>query len=186
MTKSEQAQEEPRNPEDPVLAQEPTEPAPGAASETATESTNSEVAQLKDRLLRLQADFDNFRKRTVREREGIIARATEDLLEDILPVVDHLELGLKTAADHDTDDAVQQGFQLVYDQLLAALKSHGAEPVETGEVFDPHAHEAISHVPSEEIPADQIVAVVRKGFKVRQHLVRPAQVVVSSGPGKAG
>lgn len=160
--------------------------APAEAASGAAPGASAELAAVQDRLLRLQADFDNYRKRMLREKEAIIARATEDLLGDILPVVDHFELGLKTAADHRADPAVQEGFRMVYDQLLAALKAHGAEPVVPEGAFDPHAHEAISHVPSDEVPVDHVVTVFRKGFKVGNHLVRPAQVVVSSGPAQQG
>ncbi|MBN1268634.1 MAG: nucleotide exchange factor GrpE [Kiritimatiellae bacterium] len=149
------------------------------------QAADEELAALKDQLLRLQADFDNFRKRTARERAEWYQRANEDLFLEILPVLDHLELGLRTAAEHGVDPAVVQGLQLVYDQLLAALRKYGLTPVDSeGEVFDPHQHEAVSHLPSDEHPADAIMTQTRRGYRLGDKLLRPAQVVVSSGSGE--
>jgi molecular chaperone GrpE len=135
-------------------------------------------------MLRLQADFDNFRKRTARERGELGARAIEDLVKALLPVLDHFELGLKSAAEHKVDAAVHDGFQMVYNDLLAALKSFGLAPIDAHSAgFDPHQHEAVAHVPSNEYVADQIVAQTRRGYRLGERLLRPVQVVVSSGPG---
>lgn len=157
------------------------EPAPAAP---AAPPERSELDRLKDQLLRLQADFDNFRKRTARERAELGLRANEDLIKALLPVLDHFELGLKSAAEHQVDAAVQDGFQMVLNDLLAALKSCGVTPLDAHSAgFDPHQHEAVAHVPSDEYPADQIVAQTRRGYRLGDRLLRPVQVVVSSGPG---
>ncbi len=154
------------------------------AGDPAAAEASREIDSLKDRLLRLQADFDNFRKRTLRERDQLYRMANEDLLGELIPVIDHFELGLKTAAEHETDEAVQKGFRIVLDQLNSAARKFGLEPVdvEEGGAFDPHQHEALSHIPSDQYEADAIVAVVRRGYKLGDKLVRPCQVVVSSGP----
>ncbi|HMP90476.1 MAG TPA: nucleotide exchange factor GrpE [Kiritimatiellia bacterium] len=148
----------------------------------------SETDLLKERLLRLQADFDNFRKRSVRERAEWQSFATEDLIQDLLPVVDHYELGLATAQKNQTPPAVLDGLKLVYDQLLGVLKKRGVTPIAAtpGTVFDPHRHEAISHIASEEHPADVIIAETRRGYMLGEKLMRPLQVVVSSGPAGNG
>jgi molecular chaperone GrpE len=144
----------------------------------------SELDQLKDRLLRLQADFDNFRKRSQRERLELSTRANEDLVGELLPVIDHFEIGLATALEHRTEPSVCDGFKMVYEQLLAALKKNGLTPIDAeSSAFDPHLHEAVSHVPSGEYPADHIIAQTRRGYKLGDRLLRPVQVVVSSGPG---
>ena len=144
----------------------------------------SELDQLKDRLLRLQADFDNFRKRTQRDRIDLSARANEDLINELLPVIDHFEIGLATSAEHKTEQAVHDGFKMVYDQLQGALKKFGLTPLDAqSAAFDPHQHEAVSHIPSEEYAADEIIAQTRRGYKLGDRLLRPVQVVVSSGPG---
>lgn len=138
---------------------------------------------LELRLLRLQADFDNYRKRMVRERQEWAQRAAEDLLSDLLPILDHYEMGLETASKQQTDHAVQNGFQLVYEQLMNALKKSGLEPIDAeGHIFDPHLHEAITHLPSADHDADQVMNQTRRGYRLGSKLLRPAQVVVSSGP----
>lgn len=161
--------------------------AAGPAAEKAPESPPSAAAEpeeaLQDRLLRLMADFENFRKRTLKERGEWSLRANQDLLTELLPVLDHFDLGLQTAGRHQTDPAVLDGFRLVYEQLLAALAKFGLSPVDAeGTAFDPHLHEAVSHMPSDEHPADSIIAQTRRGYRLGDQLLRPAQVVVSSGP----
>lgn len=163
----------------------PPAPAPETpAPENAPDAKDQEIATLRDRLLRLQADFDNFRRRTQREKAEWTVSANEGLLKDLLPVIDHFELGLKNATDLKADKAVHDGFQIVYDQWLAALKRVGFVPLDVqGSGFDPVHHEAVAHVPSDEYPADEIVAQTRRGWKLGEKLLRPVQVVVSSGPG---
>ncbi|HEY8240927.1 MAG TPA: nucleotide exchange factor GrpE, partial [Kiritimatiellia bacterium] len=158
--------------------EEPQDPAQPA------EPQAEEIDKLKDRLLRLQADFDNFRKRTQREKAEMYARANEDIVSELLTVIDHFERGLATSLEHKTEDAVHGGFRMVYEQLLGTLKKFGVTPVDAHEaMFDPHLHEAVSHVPSDEYVADQIVTQLRRGYRLGDRLIRPVQVVVSSGPG---
>ncbi len=143
----------------------------------------AEMAALKDRLLRLQADFDNFRKRTARDRDEVVQRAHENLLLDLLPALDHFELGLRTAIAHKAEKSVVDGFQMVFDQMMDALKKNGLSPIDAeGHVFDPHRHEAISHVPSEDHPAETIITQTRRGYLLGNKLLRAAQTVVSKGP----
>lgn len=169
----------------------PVEPAEATAPEAIpaeAPAAPGESALLKDRLLRLQADFDNFRKRSARERQEWQAFAAESMIKELLAVVDHYELGLATAAKHSTPAAVLDGFKLVYDQLLGVLKKQGVTvlTVAPGTAFDPHQHEAISHLPSTEYPADVVIAETRRGYKLGDKLIRPLQVVVSSGPATDG
>jgi molecular chaperone GrpE len=159
-------------------------PAPGPDPAPAGGDSLAELDSMKDRHMRLQADFDNFRKRTLRERAELQVRATEDLVRELLPVLDHFEFGLRTASEHHRDAAVRDGFQLVYDELLRVLQKAGVVPVEAaaGSPFDPHQHEAVTHVPSAEQPADTVLLQSRRGYRLGERLLRPAQVVVSSGP----
>ena len=159
------------------------EPAAAPAAETPAEEADVAVHQLSDRLLRLQADFDNFRKRTQRERAELIATANEELIEGMLPLLDHFELGLQNARSHEANASVLNGFQLVFDQFMSFLGRFGLVAVDAdGQPFDPHKHEAITHLPSDEHPADTVMAQTRRGFRLGPKLLRPAQVVVSSGP----
>lgn len=164
-------------------AHAPHDPAAAAPAPAPAAPADAELAALKDRLLRLQADFDNFRKRTAKERAEFSARAIEDLAQELLPVIDHFDLGLKSAKDHGADPTLIDGLRLVYDQLLAALKKFGVTPIDAeGQAFDPHQHEAVTHAPSEEHPADTVITQTRRGFKLGDRLLRAAQVVVSRGP----
>ena len=163
----------------------PPEPVPAeqaAGAVPADDKTQAELETMKDRHLRLQADFDNFRKRTQRERVELQVRATSELVEELLPVLDHFEIGLRSAATQQAAAAVRDGFQMVYDQMLAILRKFGVTPFDAGGPFDPHLHEAVTHVPSPEHPADIIVSQTRRGYRLGDKLLRPAQVVVSSGP----
>jgi len=142
-----------------------------------------EEESLRDQFVRLQADFANFRNRTQRERVELYQRANEDLLLEILPVLDHYEMGLQTAAQHDADQAVVDGFKLVYDQFQNVLNKFNITRIEAvGEVFDPHKHEALTHMPSDEYAAEVCSNQVRRGYMFADKLLRAAQVVVSSGP----
>ncbi|MDF7799711.1 nucleotide exchange factor GrpE [Pontiellaceae bacterium B1224] len=147
------------------------------------QAVEEEEEGLRDQFVRLQADFANFRNRTQRERIELYQRANEDLLLEILPVLDHYELGLQTAEQHNADKAVVDGFKMVYDQFQNVLKKFNLEPIEAvGQEFDPHKHEALTHMPSEEYAAEICSNQVRRGYMFGDKLLRAAQVVVSSGP----
>ena len=161
-----------------------------AAAEEAKEVEDVEIIEeekeeeepLRIQLMRLQADFDNFRKRQVRERAEWITRANEDLFLELLPVLDHYEMGLKSAEDHQADASVTEGFKMVYTQLMDLLEKFNVTPVEAiGEPFNPHVHEALTHMPADK-PAETVVEQVRRGYMLGDKLLRAAQVVVSSGP----
>lgn len=135
------------------------------------------------RLLRLQADFDNFRKRTLREKKDLYTRANEEIMQEVLPVLDHMELALTAAREHKAPQALLAGFTLVYEQLLTALKKFNLSIIDAeGSDFDFNQHEAISHISSPEIAEGGIITQVRKGYMLGDQLLRPAQVVVSKGP----
>lgn len=173
--------------EDPNLpAVDPAHPVPEEAPpapETASEPQPSAEEVLRDRLLRLQADFENYRKRMDREKKDWIAFAGEKIILDLLPVLDHFELGLADSAKNGAPAAFTEGFQLVCGQLRTALEKAGVQAIDAeGAVFDPKLHEAITHLPSEQVPEGQVVAQTRRGYKLGDKLLRAAQVVVSSGP----
>ncbi len=182
----------PANPaEDPNLpavdpahpAPEEAPPAPAPEPEAPAEPAPSPEAVLKDRLLRLQADFENYRKRMDREKKDWIAFAGEKLILDFLPVLDHFELGLANSAKEGAPTAFTEGFQLVCNQFRAALEKAGVQAVDAeGQAFDPNFHEAITHLPSDTVPEGHVVAQTRRGYKLGDKLLRAAQVVVSSGP----
>jgi molecular chaperone GrpE len=182
---------------DTVIPPEPaTAPAPEPATEAQPAASASEPASttqptpeetvsrpaFDDRLLRLQADFDNYRKRVQRERQEIVQRANEELIADLLPTLDHLDLAITAATTHGANQVLIQGFQIVSDQFRAALKRFGLEHVDAhGQPFDPRLHEAISFVPSADVPESTVIQQTRRGYKLGTKLLRPAQVMVSSG-----
>ena len=127
------------------------------------------------------ADFDNYKKRAARDREDTYRYAEADILKDVLPAVDNLQLALANAKEK-SDDPFVKGVQLVHDTLLKALKDHGAEPFDcVGEALDTEKMEAIAHLPHEEIPEGKVSIESKKGWMLKDKVLRAAQVVVSSG-----
>lgn len=169
-----------------TTAEQPADEA--AAEEAAAAATEAaeEEEGLRDRFLRLQADFDNFRKRVQREKAQWTEQANEDFMTDLVPILDHFEIGMETAARGQAEPAVVEGFRMVFDQFLNTLKKFGMEPVDAeGNTFDPHLHEAATYLPSENHPEESVISQIRRGYRLGNKLLRPAQVVVSSGPSKA-
>ncbi len=135
----------------------------------------------KDRYARAMADFDNFRKRTARDREELVKFAASDVLKDILPTVDNLARALGEAKDK-ADDPFVAGVKLVYDGLIKTLADHGATPLDAvGEPFDANFHEALAQLPSDDVEEGNVMNEVKRGWMLNGKLLRAAQVVVSSG-----
>ena len=157
-------------------AKEPAEQGAGAAP---AEKPVSEV-DWKDQYARLLADFDNFKKRTARDREDIYRYAEADILKDILPTVDNLALALSNAANK--DDPFVKGVQMAYDALLKSLKDHEAEPFDSvGKELDIVKMEAIAHLPSPDVEDGKVSIESKKGWMLKGKVLRVAQVVVSAG-----
>ncbi len=162
--------------------------------ESAAESAREDVSERdpgqakaepdwKDMYARTLADFDNYRKRTARDREELVKFATSDAVKDMLPTADNLMIALDQAKDK--EDPFVKGVRLAYEGFLKSLKDHGAEPFDSvGEPLDPSRHEAIATLPSETVEEGKISAEVKKGWMLNGRLLRAAQVVVSSGKGK--
>jgi len=190
-TKQEELEQEAVAAEEELADQEAAEaeelPDTEIIEEDAAPPVEEEEESLRDQFVRLQADFANFRNRTQRERIELYQRANEDLFLELLPVIDHYEMGLQTAEQHNADQAVVDGFKLVYDQFNNVLKKFNVEPIEAvGQEFDPHKHEALTHMPSDEYPAETCSNQVKRGYMFGDKLLRAAQVVVSSGPAEEG
>jgi molecular chaperone GrpE len=154
------------------------ETAPDAAAED-IEALKQERDELQDRLLRSAAEFDNYRKRTERERRELSDAVSADLIRDLLPVVDDLERALAAAADS-PDQALRSGVELIHRQLLEAMRRRGAEPFQTvGEDFDPAWHEALASEPADGRRDGEITAEIRRGYRIGPRLIRPAMVKVA-------
>lgn len=147
------------------------------------EQLQGEAAEHKDRYLRSVADMENLRKRFAREKEDIRRRATAALIEDLLPAVDNMQMGLSSADGHPEAKEIAKGFEMVIAQIKQILNSHGLEAIEpeVSAAFDPNIHESVAVQPSDEVAEERIVSVMRVGYKLNEHLLRAASVVVSSG-----
>jgi molecular chaperone GrpE len=137
-------------------------------------------AELQDRVLRLQAEFDNFRKRTDRERMEFAEYAGEQTVRALLPILDDFERALKAAPRTDGGDEFLRGIELIYNRLLDLLKKQGLEPISTeGVQFDPHQHQAIGRVESADHEDGAIVQEFQRGYNFKGKLLRPAMVQVA-------
>lgn len=151
-------------------------------SDSAEEAEKTEP-DWKAMYARTMADFDNFRKRTARDREELFKSAASDMLKDILPTVDNLALALEKAENK--EDPFVKGVQLVYDGLVKMLSDHGAAPLDSlGEPLDTNFHEAIATLPSPDVPDGHVMTEVKRGWLLNGKVLRAAQVVVSSGKGE--
>ncbi len=145
-------------------------------------AAKQEAAASYDRFTRTAADLENFRKRTIREKDELRQFATAGLMEDVIPILDNLGLGLAAARQQAEGKSIVDGLVLVLEQLKSTLARHGLKEINpAGQKFDPHFHECISHQPSAEFAEELVMQVVRLGFSLNGRLLRPASVVVSSG-----
>lgn len=160
-----------------------------AEAEAAPESTESaedilkaELAAANDRNLRLMAEFDNFRRRSAREQLEIIETANGKLLEKLSEVLDNFERAFASENKAKDLETFEKGMQMIHDQFAKVLTDAGLEQIDpTGEEFDPNCHEALMQQPSETVPENHIVTVFMKGYKIKNKILKPAKVIVSSG-----
>jgi molecular chaperone GrpE len=174
-----------------------TAPEPAAEAEplVAAKLTPQQIEELKtraakadenwERLLRTTADFENFKKRAARERTEAAQFANAALLQKLLPILDNFEMAQAAAqsAEGDKLASLQAGVAMIQQQLKNALLETGIEEIDaTGKLFDPALHEAVSQQESSEIPEDHVIQQIRKGYKLRDRLLRPAAVIVAKKP----
>ncbi len=145
-----------------------------------TEQVEAQQPEPDDRLLRLAADFENYKKRAARERQEYVTLANERLIGELLPILDDLERALSAAEQHE-EAQLEEGVRLGHRSLAGLLERHGVRPIETDGMFDPHVHEALLSQPSE-AEEGSVLDVVQKGYKLGDRVVRPARVVVAAAP----
>jgi molecular chaperone GrpE len=150
---------------------------PEAVSDPAVDTA---IAELEDKLLRVAADFENYKKRVAREREEYVAHANERLVKELLPILDDLERALDAVGQHE-EATVEEGLRLVHRSLAALLEKNGVREISTEGKVDPHVHEALLSQPSEE-EEGSVIDVVQKGYTLADRVVRPARVVIASAP----
>ena len=178
----------------------PTPPAPAAAAATASSGTPETLApeQIQDlrakaakaeehwdRFIRQTADFENFKKRAARERQDAAKAATESLLAKLIPVLDNFEMALAAANSTQAPsvESLKTGVTMIYSQFKSAVADTGLEEIDaTGQPFDPNFHEAVSQADSTEIPEGHVLQQLRKGYRFRDRLLRPATVIVAKKP----
>lgn len=172
--------------ETPALPQDGT-PDPEAAGQDV--AADDPVAQLKrerdedhDRLLRLTAEFDNYRKRTERERSTLAESASSDLIKELLPLVDDMERALKAEATADGAETYRRGVELIHRQLMDILRKRGVRPIEAlGADFDPYYHQAVAYDPADGQRDGEIIEEFRRGYMLGDRLLRPSMVKVAKG-----
>jgi len=141
----------------------------------------TDMERFRDLAMRTQADFENYRKRAAREKEDAIKYANTSLLEKLIPVLDNYEFGLQ-AARAEGNQAILIGFEMVAKQLQEFLSGNGVEVIDAeGKPFDPNLHDALGQEESATVPEGNVIRQIRKGYKLRDRLIRPANVFVSKG-----
>jgi molecular chaperone GrpE len=162
-------------------AAEPATEGPPASPEP--QAIREDFEKFKDLYVRSQADLDNYRKRAAREIEDARRYANVSLLERLLPVLDNFELGLDAAKSSPGAEGILQGMGMVRKQLQDFLRESGVEPIEAvGQPFDPNLHEALGQEPSADVPEGVVTRQMRRGYKLKDRLLRASAVMVSKGP----
>ena len=163
----------------------PTPSGSGEAPSPASAEASEELETLKQKYVRLAADFDNFRKRTLKDREEAHKFGHQNLVKDLLPSVDNLERAIAHArkSEEGEVEGLLEGVELVSRELMATLTKHGVTAIDPdGEAFDPALHEAMAQKPDASVPPNTVVEVFQRGYQLRARLLRPAMVVVSTAP----
>ena len=149
---------------------------------TEPSAAERERDEFKALLMRQSAEFDNFRKRTERERQMLEETAAFNIIHELLPLVDNLERALGAEAGADGADAYRKGVELIHRELQDILRRRGVKPIEAlGVEFDPHVHQAVSYEPAEDRNDGEIVEEFRRGYKLGDRLLRPSMVKVAKG-----
>jgi len=142
----------------------------------------ADLDRFRDLALRSQADFDNYKKRAAREKEDAIKYANSSLLERLIAILDNFELGLSAARAESEKSPIYSGMSMVLKQLTDFLAENGLQPIDAeGKKFDPNLHEAIAHEPSSDVAEGIVIRQTRRGYRLKDRLLRPSSVVVSSG-----
>jgi molecular chaperone GrpE len=148
-------------------------------------SSAEETSELRDKLLRLTAEFDNFRKRSIREKEEYRKFAVEQVIMELLEVYDNFERAIESAKQTDDIESVITGVEMVFKQFTSILEKEGLERIECqGKEFDPHLHEAMMHVEHPDHDENTVMDVCRPGYCLHTKVIRPAMVTVSKKPEK--
>ena len=165
----------------------PASATPGSDAGTSQPSLAVQLAEAQDRYVRLYADFENFKKRAARERDEVRRAATESVLGRLLPVLDTFEMAMQAASlPNTTVDSLRAGVAMIQGQLRNTVADYGVEEIDAvGKPFDPALHEALSQQETTEVAEGLVLSQNRKGYRMKDRLLRPAAVVVARKPGSA-
>lgn len=167
-------------------ADEADTPQDGTSDVDPMTAVEQERDQFRDQFLRTAAELENYRKRVNRERDEDRKYACLGLFADLLPALDNLERAVNAAATEDSDSNVLQGVQMVLKQFEEILSRHGAEEIPAlNEPFDPNLHEALQQQPRDDVAPMTVIQVLQRGFKLRDRVIRPSQVIVSAQPAES-
>lgn len=148
-------------------------------NDTNMDETTAKLAEMQDKYLRLAAEFDNYRKRTLKEKYELIKTAGEDVIKDILPIIDDFDRALDAIKKSGNVEALAEGVNLIYEKLTGSLKTKGLTEIEAiGKEFDPEIYEAVAKCPAPEEMKGKILDVVQKGYKLNEKVIRFPKVVV--------
>ena len=151
------------------------------ATQEQIEALQTELEVMKDQKLRIAAEFENFRRRSITEKANWIKNANERLLLEICEIRDNFERGLEAGKNEQNGDSYKKGIELIFQQLENLLKKEGVKKIEAdSQEFDPQYHEALAHIPSE-LEENMIVAVIQNGYMLNDKIIRAARVAVSNG-----
>ena len=162
----------------------PTSATPASDPGTGQPSASAQLAEAQDRFVRLYADFENFKKRAARERDEVRRSATESVLGRLLPVLDTFEMAMQAASQPNTNlDSLRAGVAMIQGQLRNTVADYGVEEIDAvGKPFDPSLHEALSQQETTEVADGHVISQNRKGYRMKDRLLRPAAVVVARRP----
>lgn len=168
-----------QNPEQEEILEETVEEAAEASAEPSeAEQLKEQLAQLNEKYVRMLAEYDNFRKRSQKEKDAIYPRATADTVEKFLPIVDNFERAMSASC---TDETFKKGMDMIFQSFMNTLTSLNVEMIgETGETFDPNLHNAVMHIEDEQYGDNEIVQVLQKGYRIGDRVVRYAMVQVAN------
>jgi molecular chaperone GrpE len=162
--------------------QEPEAAEEGAAGDQETAKLRAELGEMKDKYLRLYSEFDNFRRRTAKEKTDLFKTANQELMAALLPVLDDLERARRAMEEAEDTEAVKEGVELVFHKIANTVQQKGLKPMESiGQPFDPDLHEAITQIPApDESMKGKVVDEVEKGYFLHDKVIRFAKVVIGA------
>jgi len=157
-------------------AEEPLSP------EEEIESLKQALADKQDNLFRLSAEFENYKKRLDKDKDNICKFANESLIKDLIPVIDNLDLAMQHAEDNADFNTLKEGIAITLKEFLSILDKNGLTQLDAqGEIFDPNLHEAVSQEETKDVPPNTVVRELKKGYLLKERLLRPSMVIVSKG-----